>query len=260
MSMQKAKNRLKQMLVLVLAVLSIWGLIAAVGEVMNRQSEYIIYDIIGCDEDKCMIVEDDIRQILDKDFNDLLLGSQVSGVDFKSIEARLEAEPTIEEADVFMDSKSRIRVRVKPREAAIRILDKMGQSYYIDVNGFKFPLSSRYTPRVLVANGHIPAFDRPMSELEDGHIVRQLFELSRLLDRDLLLQSLVEQVYVDENNDLILIPKVGQHKVIFGRLDESSLERLENLKIFYKEVLMQAGWDKYSLLNIKFRDQVIASQ
>ncbi len=258
--MKKYKRFGKNAFIAMLALASIWGLFAAVGEVMSRFSDQVLYDIVGCEDEKCMLVEDDIRSILDKDFNDLLLGAEVSQVDLKAIEARLKAEPNIEMADVFLDSKTRLRVRVKPRQAAMRVLDKFGQSYYVDINGIKFPLSHRYTPRVIVVSGNIPAFDKPMEDLDSTHCIRQLFELWRLLESDLFLQALVEQIYVDENGDMVMIPKIGSHDIVFGYVDENSLERLENLKIFYQEAMPVTGWNEYKRLSIKYKDQVIASR
>jgi cell division protein FtsQ len=258
--MRRYRKIARNIAVILVAGASVWGFFAAMGEVMRRFSDQIIYDIVDCQDDKCMVVEDDIRTILDKDFNELLMGAPVSTVDLKSIEARLEAEPNIADADVFLDSRTRLRVRVRPRQAALRIMDKLGQSYFVDVNGVKFPLSSRFTPRVVVANGNIPSFDRPMEEMDSTHIVRQLFDLWRLLESDLFLQALVEQIYVNEESDIVLIPKVGDHEIVFGKMDESAVERLDNLKIFYREAYPHAGWTTYKQLNIKFKDQVIASK
>jgi cell division protein FtsQ len=245
---------------LVLAAASIWGFFAAMGEVMSRFSEQIVYDIVGCEDDKCMVAEDDIRTILDKDFNELLMGAKISEVDLKSIEVRLEAEPHIADADVYLDSRTRVNVKVTPREAALRVQDQLGQSYYIDVNGIKFPLSRRFTPRVVVASGHIKSFDKPLAELDSTHTVRQLFDLWKILDTDLFLQAMVEQIVVRPDGDMVLIPKVGDHEVIFGKMDEMAAERLDNLKIFYKEAYPQKGWTTYKQLNIKYKDQVIASK
>jgi cell division protein FtsQ len=142
----------------------------------------------------------------------------------------------------------------------MRVMDKFGQSYYVDVNGIKFPLSNRYTPRVIVASGEIPTFDKPMEDLDSTHCIRQLFELSRILESDLFFQALVEQIYVDENGDMVLIPKIGTHDIVFGKVDENSIERLENLKIFYREAMPVTGWNEYKRLSIKYKDQVIASR
>jgi cell division protein FtsQ len=65
---------------------------------------------------------------------------------------------------------------------------------------------------------------------------------------------------VNEESDIVLIPKVGDHEIVFGRMDESAVERLDNLKIFYREAYPHAGWTTYKQLNIKFKDQVIASK
>jgi cell division protein FtsQ len=134
----------------------------------------------------------------------------------------------------------------------------LGNQYYIDVNGIKFPLSRHFTPRVPVLSGDIPPFNVPVSEMDDKSVIKQAFRLWELISYDSFLEALVEQIFVDEEGDLILIPKVGTHKIIFGRFDDSVAERLENLKIFYQEGMPYEGWDKYKSLSIKYRDQVVA--
>ncbi len=33
--------------------------------------------------------------------------------------------------------------------------------------------------------------------------------------------------------------------------------KLRNLEVFYKEVLPVAGWNRYSMIDLEFRDQIV---
>ena len=37
-------------------------------------------------------------------------------------------------------------------------------------------------------------------------------------------------------------------------------EKLEKLKVFYKEGLTKVGWDKYSVINLKYKGQVVCER
>jgi cell division protein FtsQ len=59
--------------------------------------------------------------------------------------------------------------------------------------------------------------------------------------------------------DIILIPKVGNHSIVFG----SALfieEKFNNLKTVYSKGLNTIGWDKYSRINLKYKGQIVAEK
>jgi len=56
-----------------------------------------------------------------------------------------------------------------------------------------------------------------------------------------------------------LIPKVGNHLIIFGDTSQMS-QKFENLILFYRKGLTKVGWDKYNIINLKFKNQVVCSK
>ena len=71
--------------------------------------------------------------------------------------------------------------------------------------------------------------------------------------------ALVEQIYLSNVGEYILIPKVGQQKIILGPYEEIE-DKLERLKIFYKQGIPYEGWQKYKSINLKFKDQVVCKK
>ena len=69
----------------------------------------------------------------------------------------------------------------------------------------------------------------------------------------------IVQIYVDEKNNVELIPRVGNHNIILG--DASDLEnKLEKLMIFYKKGLSKTGWNEYSTINLKYKNQIVCTK
>ncbi len=59
---------------------------------------------------------------------------------------------------------------------------------------------------------------------------------------------------------LELIPRAGNHTVVLGELDGTERERLENLRLFYRRTLWHEGWEAYSVINIKYQNQIVCTK
>jgi cell division protein FtsQ len=49
---------------------------------------------------------------------------------------------------------------------------------------------------------------------------------------------------------------VGNQRILIGNADSLQV-KFTNLLTFYKEVLPRVGWDKYSMINVKYSGQVV---
>ena len=121
------------------------------------------------------------------------------------------------------------------------------------------PVSSNFTANVLVANGNIR---EPFSGRLDTLITkigRDLYKTALFIKKDTLWNAQIEQIYVDERNDMELIPRVGNQRIILGNAD--SLEvKMNNLLAFYKKAMPKVGWDTYKTINIKYTNQVVCER
>ena len=63
---------------------------------------------------------------------------------------------------------------------------------------------------------------------------------------------------IDTASTFELVPVLGNQKIVFG--DTSDMKnKLDNLFAFYKNVLNRIGWDKYEVLDLRYKNQVIAT-
>jgi cell division protein FtsQ len=81
----------------------------------------------------------------------------------------------------------------------------------------------------------------------------------RLIQRDKFLMALTEQLYVTIDKEIELIPKAGPTSILLGNADMAE-NKLSRLKVFYRKGLPAAGWDTYSALNLKYKDQIICTK
>ena len=97
-----------------------------------------------------------------------------------------------------------------------------------------------------------------------GHINRRdaqkvLTKVGNTILADKFWQNQVVQLNVLSDGTLEIVPRVGDHIVFLGApVDiEGKLKRLEK---FYKYGLSQAGWNKYSYINVAFENQIICKK
>jgi cell division protein FtsQ len=188
-----------------------------------------------------------------------LAGRVLNKINIQKIEEALQANPFIQEAKVFADMNGIINVQIKQREPVLRILNLTNQDFYIDRNGYKIPPSASFTARVLVANGYIlESFNNKVDTLKTN-LARDLFQTALFIEKDTLWNHQIEQLYVNQQNEIEMIPRVGDHKIILGDAD-SLQNKFRNLLIFYKKALPLAGWDTYKTISIKYANQIVCEK
>lgn len=185
-----------------------------------------------------------------------LVGRRMDDIDIHDLEEKLKANPFIESAMVYADMDGVIRVKISQRQPVVRVMNQFDQNFYIDQNGLKIPLSDNFTARVIAANGYIDEIFGKKVDTLHTDIAKQILKAANFISRDSLWSAQVAQIYVNQNHEIELIPRVGTNRIMLGNAD--SLEsKFGNLYTFYKKAIPQVGWDRYKTINIKYGNQVV---
>lgn len=192
------------------------------------------------------------------DPNMMLIGSRVGNLKIDEMEADLEANPFVEKADIALDVAGEMQVKILQRSPILRVFNQTGKSYYVAKNGYKIPVNEAYSARVLVVNGNI-AENLADSAFVKSKILKDCYKIAAYCNANEFWNAQIEQLYVDNYNDIILIPKVGNHSIVVGSA-ENIEEKFDRLKEFYTKGLNKIGWDKYRLINLKYKNQIVAEK
>ncbi len=204
------------------------------------------------------IERDEVDRIL-LESSGQLVGRKLEDINIHKLENVLKANPFIEYAKVFADMNGVIHVDIRQRKPMIRIINMANVNFYIDEQGFKIPMSDNYTARVLVANGLIDEDFSGKVDTLSSQLARDLFRTAKFIRQDTLWNDQIEQLFVDLNGDIEIVPRVGDHKIILGTAD--SLEtKFRNLLVFYKKAIPKVGWDTYKSINLKYANQIICEK
>lgn len=172
------------------------------------------------------------------------------------LESNLESNGFIEDADVSLDLSGALNVKVKQRQAVLRVINSQFEGYYVSKNGIKMRLSNKYSPRLPVASGNIKE-TRADSNIAHTAVLKDLTRIAAFIAEDDFWRAQIEQLYVDNYMDIHLIPTVGNHSIVFGSADHLE-NKFKRLKLFYLKGLRRTGWRKYKVINLKFDGQVVA--
>ena len=202
--------------------------------------------------------EEDVMQIIRDNNYSAQIGSDAGKVDYNRLEKIISNNPYAEKAEIILSPNGNVDVNVQQRVPILRVINRNGVGFYMDESGTKLPLSDKFTARVPVATGNI--LDSGLNEdFSDSALTKKLFQLSEFIYNDSFLNKLVEQIYVDDKNEVSLVPKIGDHIILFGGFNNYE-EKRNKLFSFYTEGLNHVGWQNYSAINLKFRNQVYATR
>jgi cell division protein FtsQ len=205
-----------------------------------------------------------------KKTGNLLKGQAIKSINFAGIEEAVMHQPYVASAQVYATMEGDVVIRVLQRQPVLRVFSQHGESYYLDASGTMLPLNPGYPARVPVASGFI---DEPLvrnknysvdsvragDSLRYHAVMNNLFRLASYIACSPFLKAQVEQVYVDRDGEMELIPRVGNHIILMGRADDLD-DKFTRLMVFYRLGLNSTGWDKYQIINIKYKHQVVCSK
>lgn len=249
------------------------GLIVSLGFVERKEDSLPCKNLditIEQDEENFFVQPEDIKKLI-AERGDSIINQPVSTLNVPELENALNSHAAISKAEVYVTIDGEVKVDIKQRKPLIRIIDKYNDSYYIDTEGRLMPLSDKYTAKVLIANGN---FRDPYnihymytiqeikadSALRESTLVDELFELAGYINADEFWKAQVEQIYVNDEGEFELVPRVGDHRIIFGNIADMD-EKFSKLLIFYKQGLNPTGWwNNYSVINLKFKNQVVCTK
>lgn len=206
-------------------------------------------------EDEAINIDKDKLIRLVKSADSKVLRKTLDEINSEIIEDEIEKIPAILRADVYkliVNEKGKYKgvlvVKVKHREPVMRVVRSSG-SYYLDKHGVRIPVSTSYPTNVLVTTGSVS---------EDFAVEKLLPFVMYVEDNDFW-KAQIQQVHVEEDGDVLLVPLVGGHIIELGEIDNYR-EKLNIMRAFYKQVLVKNNWDKYEKVSLKYNNQVVAKR
>lgn len=192
------------------------------------------------------INEADISKILDR--NGLtFMNLKIDSINLTLVENEIAKNPFIREVRAYHDLEGSVFLDLIQRVPVMRIMTE-DYSFYLDENGKRMPFSKKYTSKVMIVQG-----EGLMDKTEE------LIYLYSKIQENALLKAQIVGIFVDQNNEYNLSVQFGDFKIILGELDRLD-EKFLKLEQTFRKIMNNVGWDTYSTINLKFKDQVVCTK
>lgn len=197
-------------------------------------------------------------------------GMRRDELDLEAIETYVASISQVKKVKVYSEIGNHWQIKIKLKRPVVRVFNKFGESFYLDEEGGIMETTPSHTARSIVASGEI--LDRMNGESVPDIInndslisIRKLddiYRISNYVCYDPLFRSLIGQIYLDKSGDFILVPLVGDQKIVFGKANSKSevKAKFEKLRTFYHEGMPYVGWDTYSEINLKYDEQIVCKR
>jgi cell division protein FtsQ len=218
----------------------------------SNRCKKIEINIKNADE-QFFVNKQDIEALVTKYGSDQFVGKLFEKIDLREIEQRVLKNKQIKSCQVFRGVEGNLNVDIEQHIPIARILMSDGrEDVYVDADGSFFPLSDRYSARILLLSGE---YFRNLPSLKSKRQENNLQFLNQI-NKDAFLKAQFTQLDIAKNGDINIVPLVGNHVIEFGAATNIE-NRLNRLKIFYNQILPVKGWDGFSQVSVKYDGQIV---
>ena len=116
------------------------------------------------------------------------------------------------------------------------------------------PVSEKISARLPVFTS-FPTEEKILSK-SDSLLLKDVRKLSMLIQQDSFLMAMIDQVDITPNRGFEMIPKIGDQLIVFGDAGDAE-QKFAKLQLFYKKVMLKYGWNRYSIISLQYKNQVV---
>jgi cell division protein FtsQ len=212
---------------------------------MNRLTFHGVKVTIADSLESYFISPAEVTGILAKD-GIMTTGNKLVDLNRDQVKKSVETLSGVKTALVYSTPDGTLFIHVWQRTPVMRFISP-DQSFYIDSEGREMALSENYSARVLMVTG---SGDRNF--LKDS-----LFRVVKTIRAQAFFDALIEEIAINPDHSLEIIPRVGDQRIYFGDAEDYEW-KLSKLKVFYQDGLPNVGWDRYSSIDLRYSNQVVA--
>lgn len=208
-------------------------------------------------DDFNFVTEDDIKGYIGR-FAGNYIGRRLDSLDLDGIENMLNNQSAVLKSEVYTTGDGILHAKIWQREPVLRFQGPDG-GFYVDDRGFIFPLQDNYTSLVPVIDGDIPVrvssgYKGEARNPKEAAWIRGVQELTEYMKVNAIWAENIVQIHVDENSDIILVPREGPETFIFGSPDDIP-EKFSRIEKYYQYI--KPGEKEYTSVNVKYKGQII---
>lgn len=201
----------------------------------------------------------DIEEYLKNDYG-AYIGQRLDSVDLEKVERILDSKSAVLKAEAYTTPDGYLNVKISQRSPVVRF-QKGDVGFYADERGFLFPLQDNFTSRVPVIDGNVPlSFEsgykgEPGTDREKEWLA-QAIDLANYIKASKIWSGNISQMTVNEEGDIVMVPRNGEERFIFGTPDDAQ-SKFDKIGKYYTAIIPAKGEGVYKTVNVKYKGQIV---
>ena len=225
---------------------------------------YLVFAFVNLSHDEeqriCIgteiILEDSIDNFVNRQFIERLIAQSkcpiqdrsIKDIDIRTIEASIRNNPYIDSVACHYTSTNLLCIRVLPRKPVLHVISDNGEKYYMDINGNDMP-TDVFLQDLCLATGNI----------SKDYAKEHLVQIADYINTHAPWNKEIQQISVRNPKHIEIIQSTGSHTVVLGEPTDIQ-GKLNRLQKFYEEGLNKVGWNKYSIINLNYANQIVCTK
>ncbi len=193
-----------------------------------------------------------------------ITGARLSEIPLDRIEQSLSSFTELRKAEAYVGGDRMIHILISQREPVMRVIPSYGGDFFIDTEGVIMRRHNLYTPNLHILEADMvfnagAMTGRSIFESEATANLARAFDLVNYIRGHSIWNSMISQLSMTRDGRVTLVPHAGNHTVMLGSTDNYE-EKLHNLLVFYRQAMPVAGWDRYRVVNVEYKGQVVCQR
>ena len=207
----------------------------------------------------CFVTTSDVRKYLDKSYGKLI-GLPLDSIDLVKVEKIVDSRSAVRKTEAYVTRDSMLNITVTQRKPVVRFQKKDG-GFYADAEGYIFPLQSNYASHVQIIDGEIPlaansGYKGDIENPEEKAWFKSVMNVVNFIEGSKTWKGKIVQISVDRKGELILVPREGNEKFLFGQ-PNSLVEKFSKMEKYYTTIVPGKGENKYKTVDVRFDRQIV---
>lgn len=204
----------------------------------------------------------DVKGYLDKEYG-TYVGEVIDSIDLAKIEEIIDGRSAVLKSQAYVTRNGVLHIEVTQRKPVVRFQKKDG-GFYADADGYIFPLQKSYASHVHVIDGNIPlaansGYKGVIEDPKEKEWFNRVMNVVNYIENSKTWKDMIVQISVDDGSNLILIPRKGNERFLFGQPTEIE-DKFLRMEKYYTNIVPAKGEGYYKYVDLKYEGQIVCKK
>ena len=217
---------------------------------------------VGFTDSLRFVSEEDIRGYIDEHYG-AYVGERLDSVQLYRIEEMLGERSAVMRCEAWTTPDGLLHVDVTQRAPKLRF-QSGGSGFYVDADGYIFPLHDTFTAGVTTVEGAIPidvpaGYKGEAPTEEERRWIEGVLEMDRFISSSRTWRRDITHIRVRSNGDLLLTLEGRPEQFLIGQ-PEDIPDKLARIGRYLSLIAPYKAEGYYKTVNVKYKQQIICRQ